>query len=128
MLKHKTITITLSYLRRLGACSAALKALKEAKILPAKISTDPDDNLKLALELTQAPASEIYPEHHCSRWLPWLAGQHVHNTDLPVDDALRAQYVFALETDSHYDGENDPTIAAQMLAMIADHLLTKQGK
>lgn len=130
MLKHKTITITLSYLRTLGACPAALTALKEAKILPARISTDPDDNLGLALELTQSPAGANFDKQTCSRWLPWLIAQYPSDECTTVDDAEAAQWTGdpLLETGSANEGENDPTVAAQMLAMIADHVLTKQGK
>lgn len=126
--EHQTVTITMTKLANAGACYAAREALKHHKLLPATLSTDPDDNLDLAFKLVTLRAYPNYPANAatCSRWLPWFA------QNMGSEDANQCQYLhsgcFFEERAGSSCGENDPTVVAQMLAMIADAICEREGR
>jgi hypothetical protein len=134
-LYHGTFTITRTWLVERNACQASLTALDASGLLPITISTDPDENVDLADELVQTPA---YPKDRfgaggtVTRWVEWLIDcLAVFNFDEDVWIAdspyPRGPILEQVDYMGQY-GANDPTLLAQILAMIADAYLMTEGR
>lgn len=109
--RHVTVTITEKLIRELNPCRDGFNALKH--LLPAKLSTNPDDNIDLALEIAQSDRACCY---HDDSW--WLAARFRQYDGLPDTDTGGL----------FYKDMQDPTIIAQRLAMVADALASKDGR
>jgi hypothetical protein len=108
---HKTIRITRRDIRRWGACLSGVADV--AALLPARLSTNPEHNLRLALKL--ADQANKYDDRPY-----WLVRQYFTSDDALPDTPLLVGSI--------YDTQFDAYIIAQWLAWIADKLLTEQGK
>lgn len=64
---HQTLTVTADMLEDMNACTRMIKRLGHAQLLPAKISTDPEANLDLAIHLSE---NLSYDEMYDAVW--WL--------------------------------------------------------
>lgn len=111
MKSHTTVTITKRFLERAAACTSGLKAV--AKYLPAKISTDPEENIELSIALDSARGtvgwlvSAITDRCFCGTCINPSRG-HNHDDPYVVDD--------------------DPYVVAQGLAWVADVIATGEGR
>ena len=114
MKPHRTFTITREFLKKHDACEAGIARV--AKLLPAKLSTDPEKNYKLAFALADsAPALEQGVDD--AYFLVGLCTSECNK--LPDDDLLIGTF---------YHTERDAWITAQYLAWIADVLLSRDGR
>lgn len=104
MKSHKTVTLTMTYLCYHYACDEGCNAARP--LLPAKVSTDPLDNLALAGALIEGGTNH-YRAFTFARWLGEM--EYLDFVSVPV------------VTDSEY-------VVAQLLAFWADAVLVKQGK
>lgn len=136
-LYHGTFTITRTWLEARGACYSSMTALDAARLLPITISTDPDENVDLAVELVQTTAwpymGLVYFEP-ITRWLHWLALQAssrgeegTHLTDFYQANEGTCFYLRQIDLNRR-GGECDPTLLAQLLAMLADAFLIGDGR
>lgn len=106
---HTTVKITRRMLTRLHACPRGTR--KVEKLLPAEISTDPEQNYKLAIELVEL--DDAWDDSH------WLAVETIGADGVP------SLYC----TDGYSGGsERDPYVVAQRLAWVADAIATKRGR
>lgn len=115
MKTHKTITVTKRMLcKKLNACDGGVADVKS--FLPATVSTDPEDNIKLAIKLIEAGVG-----HHAAFIVNHVA----------YDPAL---YLSLEERSNSLNGQTglawykDPYTMAQMLAAGADAILTSKGR
>lgn len=119
-LYHRTVRLTARKLRDLGACEEGVDGFKE--FLPCKISTDPEENIDLALRLVAFEEQErdtVYTLSSLSATLDWnendIAGwadADAHDIGKPGEDNWRL----------------DPYRTAQVLAAYADSILVRSGK
>lgn len=111
---HKSVRLTAKMLDALNPCEAGFAAVQ--KYLPVDISSDPDDNLKLALRLADSARancgySDVY----------WLSLKLTdHNDEYPDGDYWLG--------DRYRHISDDPMLVAQYLAMVADAILTRSGR
>lgn len=117
---HCRVKITASFVKKLNPCADGWKAGK--RLLPVTVSTDPEQNIKLALDLHQIGAMKE---------VDWLADAvapgriragcscEACNRNLPPTA------VHAAPSDDEMSG---PMIIAQNLAEIADTIATSGGK
>lgn len=128
--KHVTVLLTEDMVREARVCGAVehYKAL-----LPAKISTDPEKNLRLAVKLAKHPRATTNPGD--LEFLLWqILGMCTglgFETDANMPDG---DYVDWPE-DSHVEVEEptarahtDPMVIQQWLAWIADRIATRDGR
>lgn len=116
MKKHTTVTVDRKLLLALGACGSGIAEM--SRFLPAKISTDPERNLPLALKLTKAHGDE---DEHVDRAF-WLVRRLIADRYDPLPDSnLLAGYTMC-------DTQYDAYIIAQWLAWSADAIATKAGR
>lgn len=116
--KHVTIDFTIEMLDKLNPCAAGREAA--LAFLPAKISTDPEKNIALALKLAQAPRASD------GRWEDALWLEAVVLKDYgtwPDCDYQRRGGIRIIR-----DEADDPLLIAQYLAMVADKLATDAGR
>lgn len=113
---HRTVKITRKFLTNHHACKDGLKRV--GALLPATLSTDPEANIELALQL-----AEIANTYQSDVW--WLAVSVTPNGLRGPDQRWLDTYVPAFTQRS---GECEPLVLMQQLAMIADTLSIKQGK
>lgn len=115
MKKHTTVTITLKMLEDARACWSGQASAEP--FLPATISTDPEQNLDLAIELAQSEAGK-----HVT-WLDDAIGNSSYSCTCTscLNDGGDARGKL-------YDTGEDPTIIAQVLAAVADAIATKGGR
>lgn len=102
-------------LRSLGACAQGV--LEMSRFLPAKISTNPERNLPLALKLAKAHGDD---DGHIDR-AHWFAAKVLNNSERLLPDSN-------LLVGDAYDTQYDAFIIAQWLAWSADYLATKAGR
>ena len=122
MKTHKTFTITKKFLASLEACVRGVSKIEH--LLPAKISTDPEQNIALAIEIAEVERST--DAGWADTW--WLAAHALQKADTFYPDAFRGwpdSYNF---DNAGANPDADPFVVAQYLAWAADALLTKQGK
>lgn len=132
MKTHKTITITARFLERLDACKRGVEKIRH--LLPASISTDPEQNIALAIEIAEIERSTETGRAD-TWWLAagwadtwWLAARVLEDVAGYCLCTLRGwpdSYNF--DNDSN-NPEADPFVVAQYLAWAADALLADQGK
>ena len=120
---HKTVTVTRRMLERSGACEDGLNEV--ADLLPAVISTDPEDNLELAI------AAERLRPNPCACGMgavTFLPG--VLDNTYPVDKPDRDIVSMDAMGYSPHDHVNysDPWVLAQQLAGWADSYLVARGR
>lgn len=120
MKSHKTIQVTAALLREMGACQGALKDLHNAGMLPCTISTDPEANMARVLRLldkqTDGYAADV-------GWLSrWFFRMAVHG-----DEYANTTDVWNNDKGVEFP-HNDVIFPAQLLAAVADALLTRRGK
>lgn len=120
MRTHKCITITEKMLRDQGACIDGLEQARQ--FLPARISTDPEENLELAMDL--ADSARAIAQWEDARWFASVLDAESLGMYRPDND-----YFFD-QTDNRVDANNarDPMLIAQYLAWAADALLTRRGR
>lgn len=111
MKKHTTVTITKKTLEDLGACFAGVEDVRH--LLPAKLSTDPEKNYKIALKLADSRSARIGLDR---AW--WLMVTIAREHTLP-NSLLVGAY--------HYT-QLDAWVIAQYLAWVADALATRDGR
>lgn len=110
---HRALRITRRFLQHHHACDGELDLVTEANLLPATLSTDPEDNIQLAVRLVTAGlaynAFWFYRNVNGYTYdFPWVT-----NSDtLP----------------SAVGATSDPYQIAQILAMVADGYFTARGK
>lgn len=122
--KHKTVKITKTLLKRMGACPWGMIVARP--FLPAVVSTDPEDNYRLAIKIAGRAEGDGFPD------LGWVAQsgiERVHTHDdkdyfLSTEEKARG----AQPTYSMRNQYRDPYIIAQMLAAMADALLVRAGR
>ncbi len=117
MKTHKKIEITEKMLRGRSACDHGIRLFK--MLGRVVLSTDPSENVKLALTLQQLEKRDESAYAHVS-WLMRWCTTYIDDHRLlprvgPCDDARRCSY-------------DDPMWYQQALAVIADRMLTAQGK
>lgn len=120
MRSHKTITITGRMLRRLEACSDGI--FETAELLPAKVSTYPEDNIELASELIDAGHG-----NHVA-WLADRAATVAIDASMTWPDndySIKSNGVRAMD---FTPCTADVFIIAQWLAHAADYLLMMKGR
>lgn len=116
MKTHKTVKITERMLRRLHACDDGIKLCKR---LGGTISTDPLKNMSKALQIAEYHRETYW----CIGHVAWLAAR------LKLGLAARMGGTIRLPDDSEPIYPSwDAYQVAQMLAWIADRILTKQGR
>lgn len=112
MKPHRTFTITKRMLKAEGVCSEGMRAV--AHLLPAKLSTDPEKNLKIACAL----ADSNYARGGGDAGY-WLRNAFVFDYVMPSS---------LLAAESQYYTQRDAWITAQWLAWVADALLSRTGR
>jgi hypothetical protein len=110
--KHTTVAITEEMLQRHMPCGPGLDCARP--LLPAKFSTDPHKNLKLADKWTKTDRPFD---------LSWLTAALCDLYITTPDEYDEVRLV-----DETYDWSRDAWVVAQNMAIIADHLATKEGR
>lgn len=113
MKKHTTFVITRRLLKKAGACRGGIERV--VHLLPAKLSTDPEKNYKIAFALADSDAA-----HDGTDDAHFLAGMYSGEYDKLPDEHLLVG--------AHFNTERDAYVTAQYLAWVADALLTKAGR
>lgn len=108
---HETLTIDLALLRGLCACLSGLDRV--AGLLPATISTDPEENVELACALVDCQAG---------RDVLWLFSTIATETGRCCDQCVGMFTDF----DRAVLSCEDPYVLAQWLAATADFYLTRK--
>lgn len=115
---HRTVTITVKMLERLWACPSGIEMVR--RHLPARISTDPEKNIALMVAI----ASDNHSPFELHKNIEWL-----YDATSPGFHYAWAEFDLtrsAAPTD--YDrSTNAITGGCQILAAIADHILTPKG-
>lgn len=111
MKTHGTVMITRKLLEHYNACRFGLQCV--AALLPARISTNVDDNFDLACQLAQVERPDV-------GWLATVVGLRA------FDDVYKILSLAVL--DQNGDADQDPMVIAQRLAMIADKMLSDKGR
>lgn len=120
--KHVTIDFTIEMLDKLNPCPAGREAA--LAFLPAKLSTDPEENIDLACAL--ACSERAAAGQSDARWLmSKVAGD---TSIICCSGCDRDYYYNALHERSGGDPHEDPLLIAQYLAWIADKLATDAGR
>lgn len=117
---HTTITITRSELEAKGACTRGLAAA--SALLPAKVSTDPEQNIELALAFVEQCDGANWRALDFLYWYATAAYDYAAAYDADAADAAN---------DAAYDADayaSDISLVAQVLAIIADAVACNQGK
>lgn len=132
---HKTVTITARTLKKLKACEDGLANV--LPLLPVKISTDPQDNIKLAMQLMKPrPYGGAGFDSAPAENLDWLASKVLVGPegDSYSEDVHPDYHTYpgpdntGEPTKSYFDVRADAHLVAQGLAMIADKLLSDRGR
>lgn len=119
---HRSITVTAELLRELGACRAGVSKAKRAKLLPMRISTDAEKNLKDPEALRKIHGFDL-------AWVLFGATRAEY-------DGFDDQAYSEARNDSRYSGTEpfgkakgiEIGVVAQGLAILADRLLSAKGK
>lgn len=114
MKTHKTIMYTVEMLDKLNPCSSGRASARP--FLPAKLSTDPEENIELALELAQAD-----PKLN----MTWFATASAEGTVVACD---RDYHYDSTGANANRESHRDPFLIAQYLAWIADAIATRDGR
>lgn len=119
---HVKVKFTRKMLEEYDPCDTGLE--EALSLLPATLSTNPEDNYALALTIAQSERALIGGND--AYWLVIEAtrqyGVYVDADYRYGDPALNDWWPDRLEEST------DPFLIAQYLAMVADHLATGQGK
>jgi hypothetical protein len=122
--KHTTVIITIEMLDALGPCRPGREAWQD--LLPAKLSTDPLENLDLALEMIERDRVRI------NKWddARWLAAHLCNVAVWPDSDYYTVSPGNINADNERVDcGESfDGFLIAQYLAWAADAIATKEGR
>lgn len=112
---HRNVKITKKLLEDLHACGDGLDAI--ASYLPLTISTDPEQNLGVAILIATSPRAEE-EQWHDARWFAYVASGYEPVTCPDHDHWITCQR-------GCKDFSIDPYVVAQHLAMAADFLLVR---
>lgn len=121
---HRTMTVTEKTLGRMRACPSGREDI--APLLPLKISTDPEQNIDLAIELVQRNAVM-----HVDWFNDRCAGRITSLEYCDDDRHWTKQAKRPLAKDGvYYDTHvyRDVPLVAQWLAHAADKYLTRKGR
>lgn len=118
MKTHRRVRLTAKMLRDLRPCGYGYDAA--LAFLPASISTDPEDNLELALRIADSERarqgfSDVY----------WLS-LRTFGSDVGSDDAYPDESYW--HRDQYRQMSDDPVLGTQHLAMVADAILRGRGR
>ncbi len=122
MKTHKKIEITAKMLADRAACNDGIQLFKKLG-RRVVISTDPSENAKLAFKLQQLQASELQASELAYAHVSWL----LRRCDTHIDDQRLLPRVGDQDDPLLYSYD-DPMFYQQALAVIADRMLTAQGK
>jgi hypothetical protein len=117
--EHKSVHITASLLLdRFGACQSGIDKIEH--LLPAVISTDPEDNAKLAFALVLASDPMSGGDHDHARRCSACCGT-IWLVEKLVERDARSEWEDSPASDL-------PMLHQQWLAWIADKLLSEHGE
>lgn len=120
---HRTVQLTAQSLVTLGCCREGVDEV--ASMLPADVSTDPEQNIALAEALAELDKA-YYPQDVAGiSSLVWCASQYGKGG---VDDLDVYCVGGARSRSGQRPYGTDIGIIAQGLAMAADRILTREGK
>lgn len=115
--KHTTVTITRAWLKKFKCCAAGIASIEH--LLPAKISTDVEQNLDLAYEICNTPRAQGAND---TLFLAIM----VDDADYTSPDS---DYYDTPKHDTYHNNFSaDVGLTAQYLANVADALATKEGR
>ena len=125
---HTTVTITEEIVDRYDPCRSGKENALAAGVLPCTLSTDPDENVDLALRVAQLVASDGVPDE-CLGCRVTTTGYHVEWL-AKMMDALDVEGVdwalhYSTNTGDHFDLVSR---LAQCFAWVADKLATEEGR
>jgi len=126
MKTHKTVKITREFLvTHIKPCSGGLAAIES--LLPAVISTDPEQNLDLAVELASSPRAEHDDIDYFLFCVAWFVERQRATLKYQQGISVEVPKVHAMDNPHSRSGE-DAFVIAQQLAWAADELLDLEGK
>ena len=113
---HARVTVTARDLRRFDACDLGIRCVR--KLLPMTLSTNPEDNIKVARALHDID------QGHRAWWFRAALDDWNVCYGTCCDETMRD----ARDVGEVVDHENDVYVVAQVLAWAADKIAAKEGR
>ena len=119
--RHRRLEVTRSMLKKLEACPNGIRAMR--RYLPARLSTDPEQNIALAMRIHNEDDDGQDRVHN----VRWLWGRVAGRCPCPGCMPELSESVRGCRTYELYEPHQDPYVTAQILAWIADATLALEG-
>ena len=115
-IKHAIVTITERDVRRFSPCEGGIEEAVTLGLLPLTISTDPDENIEIALEIVDAERARLWND---DVW--WLLSK-VTESLYTWNTSAKYAGVFALANSELISSNSatDACVVTQQLAALAD--------